>query len=76
VQDCIPVMHGMPPYDYFAIPPEKDRIPIHCNDVGTIILADLISVRSCISVKDERGLYTGGFLPIFSASTICDSVKH
>src|SRR5512137_391684 len=57
-QGCIPVMHGMPPYDYFAIPPEKGRIPIHRTDVGTIILADLIGARSCIFVKDEKGLYT------------------
>ena len=57
-QGCIPVMHGMPPYNYFAIPPEKGRIPIHRTDVGTLILADLIGARSCIFIKDEKGLYT------------------
>lgn len=57
-QGCIPVMHGMPPYDYFAIPPAQGRIPIHRTDVGTLILADLIGARSCIFVKDEKGLYT------------------
>jgi len=57
-QGCIPVTHGMPPYDYFAIPPAKGRIPIHRTDVGTIILADLIGARSCIFIKDEKGLYT------------------
>jgi len=57
-QGCIPVTHGMPPYDYFAIPPAKGRIPIHRTDVGTLILADLIGARSCIFVKDEKGLYT------------------
>jgi molybdenum storage protein len=57
-QGCIPVMHGMPPYDYFAIPPEQGRIPIHRTDVGTLILADLIGARSCIFIKDEEGLYT------------------
>jgi len=57
-QDCIPVMHGMPPYDYFALPVPKTRIPIHRTDVGTLIIADLIGARSCIFVKDERGLYT------------------
>ena len=57
-QGCIPVMHGMPPYDYFAIPPAKGRIPLHRTDVGTIILADLIGARTCIFVKDEEGLYT------------------
>jgi len=57
-QGCIPVMHGMPPYDYFAIPPAKGRIPVHRTDVGTLILADLIGARSCIFAKDEKGLYT------------------
>ena len=57
-QGCIPVMHGMPPYDYFAIPPGKGRIPLHRTDVGTTILADLIGARACIFVKDEKGLYT------------------
>ncbi|MFY9397415.1 MAG: uridine kinase [Desulfomonilia bacterium] len=54
---CIPIMHGMPPYDYFAMP-VKGRIPLHRTDVGTIILADLIGAKSCIFVKDEKGLYT------------------
>ncbi len=57
MQGCIPVMHGMPPYDYFAIPPAAGRIPIHRTDVGTLILADLIGARSCIFIKDEKGLY-------------------
>lgn len=57
-EGCIPVMHGMPPYDYFAIPPKSGRIPIHRTDVGTILLADLIGARSCIFIKDEKGLYT------------------
>jgi molybdenum storage protein len=57
-QGCIPVMHGMPPYDYFAIPPAKGRVPIHRTDVGTLILADLIGARSCIFIKDEDGLYS------------------
>lgn len=57
-QGCIPVMHGMPPYDYFALPAPKWRIPIHRTDVGTLIAADLIGAKSCIFVKDEKGLYT------------------
>lgn len=57
-QDCIPVMHGMPPYDYFALPTSKWRIPVHRTDVGTLVLADLIGARRCILIKDEKGLYT------------------
>lgn len=58
VQGCIPVMHAMPPYDYFSPLPEVGRLPMYRTDVGTLLLADLIGARSCIFVKDERGLYT------------------
>lgn len=57
-EGIIPVMHGMPPYDYFAIKPEKGRIPIHRTDVGLVILADLIGSKRIIFIKDENGLYT------------------
>lgn len=57
-QGCIPVTHGMPPYDYFALPPEHGRLPIHRTDAGTLLMANLIGAKSCILVKDEDGLYT------------------
>ena len=57
-QGCIPVTHGMPPYDLFAIPPAQGRIPIHRTDAGTMLLADLTGARTCIFIKDEKGLYT------------------
>jgi len=79
-QGCIPVTQGMPPYDFFAIPPEKGRIPIHRTDVGTILMADLIGARSCIFVKDERGLCTDDpkkdpeaeFIPHITASELVE----
>ena len=57
-ESIIPVMHGMPPYDYFAIKPKVGRIPIHRTDVGLVILADLIGSRTVLFIKDEDGLYT------------------
>jgi molybdenum storage protein len=57
-EKIIPVMHGMPPYDYFAIKPKVGRIPIHRTDVGLVILADLIGSKTVIFIKDENGLYT------------------
>jgi molybdenum storage protein len=57
-ENIIPVMHGMPPYDYYAIRPATGRIPIHRTDVGTILLADLIGTKSITFIKDEKGLYT------------------
>ena len=79
-QGCIPVTHGMPPYDYFAIPPAKGRIPVHRTDVGTILLANLIGARSCIFIKDEKGLYTDDpkknrkakFIPKIGAKTLME----
>lgn len=57
-EEIIPVIQGMPPYDYFAIRPQKGRIPIHRTDVGTMLLADLIGSKTILFVKDEKGLYT------------------
>ncbi len=57
-ENIIPVMHGMPPYDYFAIKPKVGRIPIHRTDVGLVILADLIGSKTILFIKDENGLYT------------------
>ena len=57
-EGIIPVMHGMPPYDYFAIKPKTGRIPIHRTDVGLTILADLIGSQNIIFIKDENGLYS------------------
>lgn len=57
-EGIIPVTHGMPPYDFFAIRPPKGRIPIHRTDVGLVLIADLIGSQNIIFVKDEKGLYT------------------
>jgi molybdenum storage protein len=57
-ENIIPVMHGMPPYDYYAIRQATGRIPLHRTDVGTVLLGDLIGPQQIIFVKDERGLYT------------------
>ena len=79
-ENIIPVMHGMPPYDYFAIKPKVGRIPIHRTDVGLVILADLIGSRTIIFVKDEDGLYTDDpkknpdakFIPEIGAQDLLD----
>lgn len=79
-QGIIPVMHGMPPYDYFAIKPPTGRIPIHRTDVGLVILADLIGARNVLFIKDENGLYTddpkknpdAGFIPKIGARELME----
>ena len=55
---CIPVMVGMPPYDYWEKPPEEGRIPPNRTDSGVYLTAEFLGARKCIFVKDEDGLYT------------------
>ncbi|MGL1932554.1 MAG: uridine kinase [Desulfotalea sp.] len=77
----IPVMHGMPPYDYFAIKPKVGRIPTHRTDSGLVILADLLGSRNILFIKDENGLYTDDpkkdpsakFIPEIGAQDLLDS---
>ncbi len=79
-ENIIPVMHGMPPYDYFAIKPKVGRIPIHRTDVGLVILADLIGSKTILFIKDENGLYTDDpkknpnaeFIPEIGAQDLLD----
>lgn len=79
-ENIIPVMHGMPPYDYFAIKPKVGRVPIHRTDVGLVILADLIGSRTILFIKDENGLYTSdpkkdpsaSFIPEIGAQDLLD----
>jgi molybdenum storage protein len=79
-ENIIPVMHGMPPYDYFAMRPKTGRIPIHRTDVGLVLIADLIGSKNIIFVKDENGLYTDDpkknpqaqFIPKIGAKDLMD----
>ncbi len=79
-EGIMPVMHGMPPYDYFAIKPKVGRIPMHRTDVGLVILADLIGAKTALFVKDEDGLYTDDpkknpdatFIPEIGAQELLD----
>lgn len=55
---CLPIMSGMPPYDYWEKPSEEGRIPANRTDSGTFLTAEFLGARSLIYIKDERGLYT------------------
>jgi molybdenum storage protein len=55
---CIPIMVGMPPYEYWEKPSESGRIPANRTDSGVYLTAEFLGARSCIFVKDEDGLYT------------------
>jgi molybdenum storage protein len=55
---CLPIIHGMPPYEYWERPPSKGRVPENRTDVGIYLMAEVLGARSAIFVKDEDGLYT------------------
>jgi len=56
---CIPVMVGMPPYEYWEKPSEHGRIPQNRTDSGVYLTGEFLGARSVIFVKDEEGLYSG-----------------
>jgi len=55
---CIPVMVGMPPYEYWEKPTEEGRIPANRTDSGVYLTGEFLGARSVLFVKDEDGLYT------------------
>jgi molybdenum storage protein len=56
---CIPILPGMQPFEYWEKPATRGRIPGHRTDAGVYLTAEALGARSCIFIKDERGLYTG-----------------
>lgn len=54
----IPVMSGMPTYDYWEHPPAKGVLPVHDTDVGAHLLAETFGARSVIFATDVDGVYT------------------
>jgi molybdenum storage protein len=79
-QNCIPVIHGMPPYGYWGHLPREGRLPPHRTDVGAYLLAEVIGAKQCILVKDEDGLCSDNpkknqdaeFIPRIGAQELID----
>lgn len=55
---CVPILPGMAPYEFWEKPAATGRIPTHRTDAGIYLTAEAMGARSCLFVKDERGLYT------------------
>jgi molybdenum storage protein len=55
----LPITYGIPPYGFFEHPAEIGSIPPHRTDCGAFLLAENIGAKSCIYLKDEKGLYSG-----------------
>lgn len=54
----LPITFGIPPYGFFEHPAELGSIPPHRTDSGAFLLAENIGAKSCIYLKDEKGLYS------------------
>lgn len=54
---CIPIMVGMPPYEYWEKPAKTGRIPSNRTDSGVYLTGEFLGARSVVFVKDEDGLY-------------------
>lgn len=57
-EGSIPIVMSMPNYFMWEHPPRRGRIPMHRPDTGSFLLAEVLTTRSCIYVKDVDGLYT------------------
>jgi molybdenum storage protein len=53
----IPIINGMPPYNWWEPPSKIGSIPSHRTDVGAYLLAEVLGAKKMIFVKDEEGLY-------------------
>jgi molybdenum storage protein len=77
---CLPIMPGMPPYDWWEKPPKDGRIPPNRTDSGVYLTGEALGARKVIYVKDERGLFTDDpkknpdaeFIPRISVQELLD----
>ena len=53
----LPIAISFPPYHFWEPPPAEGVLPMHGSDFGLFQLAEVLSMRSLIFVKDQDGLY-------------------
>jgi molybdenum storage protein len=53
-----PIAISVPPFHFWEPPPEEGHLPMHGSDFGLFQLAEVLSMKQLIFVKDEDGLYT------------------
>jgi molybdenum storage protein len=52
-----PIAISIPPYHFWEPPPMEGHLPMHGSDFGMFQLAEVLSMKTVIFVKDEDGLY-------------------
>ncbi len=53
----LPIAISIPPYHFWEPPPKDGPLPMHGSDFGVFQLAEVLSMKSLIFVKDQDGLY-------------------
>ncbi|MEM7306450.1 MAG: uridine kinase [Planctomycetota bacterium] len=54
----IPIMSGMPPFEFWEKAPRVGRIPANRTDAGVYLIAEFFGAKGVLYIKDEEGLYT------------------
>jgi molybdenum storage protein len=52
-----PIAISIPPFHFWEPPPLEGHLPMHGSDFGMFQLAEVLSMKQLIFVKDEDGLY-------------------
>ena len=55
---CLPMMSGMPPFEFWEKTPGKGRLPSHRTDAGTYLLGEFLGAKGVLYIKDEDGFFT------------------
>ncbi|MFT6288522.1 MAG: molybdenum storage protein [Alcanivorax sp.] len=55
---CIPIMSGMPPNEFWEKGVQESRIPPNRTDAGVYLMAEFMSAKGVLYIKDEDGLYS------------------
>ena len=53
----LPIAISIPPYHFWEPPPEEGPLPMHGSDFGLFQLAEVLSMKQLVFVKDQDGLY-------------------
>jgi molybdenum storage protein len=53
----LPIAISIPPYHFWEPPPAAGVLPMHGSDFGLFQLAEVLSMKQLVFVKDQDGLY-------------------
>jgi molybdenum storage protein len=78
---CIPIISGMPPFEFWEKAPNVGRLPQNRTDAGLYLLSEFLGAKGMIYIKDEDGLYTADpkthpdatYIPETTAKELLDS---